>query len=123
WIYAAGVCNHLHSAIGNCREDAFHRANEVARISHAWVTLLLLLHDGHRDFGEVVEHQVIDVATFNLSAGRFQPVAPETLATCHARRAACVRCHCFATVEYRSVMLRGYLRHGRQDKRAEMRTG
>ena len=44
------------------------------------VALLLLLQNRHRDFGEVVEHQVVDRPAFHLATRRVEPVAPEALA-------------------------------------------
>ena len=61
------------------RQHALHRADEVARVAHRRVALLLLLQDGHRDFGEVVEHQVVDRPALDLPPRRVEPVAPEAL--------------------------------------------
>jgi len=74
-------------AFGDGREDTLHGPDEIARISHAGITLFLLLQNGHRDFREVVEHQVIDLTTFHLTTRRFQPVAPEALTAGYAHDA------------------------------------
>ena len=79
-IYAAGIGDHLDATFRDGGKDAFHGADEVTRVAHAGITLFLLLQNRHRDFCEVVEHQVIHLTTFHLTAWRFQPVAPEALA-------------------------------------------
>ena len=75
--------------VGDRRQHALDRADEVARVAHLRVALLLLLQNAHRDFGEVVEHQVVDVAALDLAARRLEPVAPEALARRDANDAAC----------------------------------
>ena len=78
-IYAAGIGDHLDATFRHGRKHAFHGADEVARVTHAGIALFLFLQNRHRDFSEVVEHQVIDLTTFHLTTRRFQPVAPEAL--------------------------------------------
>ena len=73
------------------RQHALHRADEVARVAHRRIALLLLLQDRHRDLGEVVEHQVVDRPALDLAARRVEPVAPEALARCDANDAI-LRC-------------------------------
>ena len=75
-----------HAAVRDRRKHALHRADEVARVAHARVALLLLLQDRHRDLGEVVEHQVVRRTTLDLPPRRLQPVAPEALPACNAYR-------------------------------------
>ena len=100
WIYAAGVGDHFHPALGHAGQHTFHRAKEVARVAHRRVALLLFLQDRHRDFGEVVEHEIIDRSPLDLSPRRVEPVAPEPLPRCHpndaigihgVRLSSCVR--------------------------------
>ena len=78
-IYTARIRNHLHSLVHDRRKHTLHRADEIARVTHFRVALLLLLQNRHRDFGEIVEHQIIDVSTFDLTTWCFQPIAPEAL--------------------------------------------
>jgi hypothetical protein len=42
------------------------------------------LHDRHRDFGEVVEHQIVDWSTFNLAHGCVKKISPESLSGSYA---------------------------------------
>ena len=78
-IHAASIGDHLDAAFRDGWEHAFHGADKVARVAHAGITFFLLLQNRHRDFSEVVEHQVIHLTTFHLTTRRFQPVAPEAL--------------------------------------------
>ena len=41
----------------------------------------LFLHDRHRDFSEVVEHEIVDWSTFDLAHWRVKEISPESL-TC-----------------------------------------
>ena len=78
-VDAAGVGDHAHAARRDRRQHALDRANEVARVTHVRVALFLLLQNAHRDFGEVVEHQVVDLPAFDLASRRLEPVSPEPL--------------------------------------------
>ena len=78
-VHTAGVGDHLDAAFRDGRKHTFHGADEIARISHARITLFLLLQNRHRDFGEVVQHQIIDLTTLYLTTRGFEPVTPEAL--------------------------------------------
>src|SRR5437667_5614367 len=41
---------------------------------------LLLLEDGHRHFGEIVHHQIVDGSAGDLAVRCFQPISPKALA-------------------------------------------
>ena len=86
-IHAAGIGDHFHAAFGDGRKHTLHRADEVPRVPHARIAFLLLLQNRHRDFGEVVKHEIIDLTTFHLTARRFQPIAPESLTAGDAHHA------------------------------------
>jgi hypothetical protein len=79
-IHAAGVRGDLDPALDDVRQDPLHQRHEVTRVPGARIARLLLLHDGHRHFGEVVHHQVVDGSTAHLPHGSLQPIAPEPLA-------------------------------------------
>ena len=93
-------------------KHALHRADEVARVSHLRVALLLLLQNRHRDFGEVVEHQIVDVPALDLAPRRLEPVAPEALPRRDAHDASLSRC-----IAHTSSKCAG------SDERAEVRPG
>jgi hypothetical protein len=78
-IDAARVRHDPDAALGDACQDALDRTNEVARVAHVWVAFLLLLQNRHRYFGEIVEHQIVDVSALDLAARRLEPIAPETL--------------------------------------------
>lgn len=63
----------------NLRQDAVHQGHEVSGESGLRIPGLLLLHDGHGDFGQIVEHEVVHGAAFDEPHRRFQPVTPEAL--------------------------------------------
>jgi hypothetical protein len=60
-------------------ENPFHERNKIPCIACFWISRLLLLHDGHRHFGEVIHHQVIDRPALDLPNRCLEPVAPEPL--------------------------------------------
>ena len=85
----------------------------------------------HRDFGEVVEHQVVDRPALDLPARRLEPVAPESLPGRDANDAIAVPCSmCSCVVEVGGkdegaevrpgVLQRGAQRHARA-RRASLR--
>ena len=51
----------------------------VTRVAKQWIAFLLLLQNRHRDFGEIVEHQVVRRAVFDLAPRSIEIVAPESL--------------------------------------------
>src|SRR5690606_20221411 len=59
--------------------DALHLGNAVARIPQFGIARVLLLQARHRHFCQVVEHQVVDLATLDLTDRSLDPVAPESL--------------------------------------------
>src|SRR5262245_27518709 len=79
WSHAPGIGDDAHATLGDGRPDALHGTDEVTRVPHLRIALFLLLQNAHRDFGEIVEHQVVDWTTFGLAARRLEPVAPESL--------------------------------------------
>src|ERR1044072_5036744 len=83
-IHAARVRRNLDVAFDAHRQNALHQWNEVARVTRVWIPCFLFLHDRHRDFRQIVEHEVIDWSTFNLTHGRVGKISPETLACCYA---------------------------------------
>ncbi len=91
-IHATRVRDHLDAPGDDRGKDGFHGTDKVSRVAHGRITLFLLLQDGHRDFGEVVEHQVVDRAAFDLPSWSVEPVAPESLAGGDANDAiSCVK--------------------------------
>src|SRR5207248_7242741 len=80
-IHAAGVRGDLDVPFGEDREEALHQRNEILRVSERRVSGLLLLQDRHRDFGEVVHHQVIDGPARHLAIRGLEPVAPKPLSS------------------------------------------
>ena len=78
-IHAAGVCDDLDAALGDAAQHRFHRAHEILRVPRRRITFLLLLQNGHRDFGEVIEHEIVHRPALGLAARRLEPVAPEPL--------------------------------------------
>src|SRR4051812_16608616 len=79
-VHTAGIRNDTYAAFGNCRENALDRPDEVTRVPKLRVALLLLLKDRHSHFGEVVEHQVVDLSSLHLAPRRLEPVPPKALA-------------------------------------------
>ena len=127
-IHAAGVGDDAHAAFGDGRQHALDGADEVARVSHVRVALLLLLQNAHRDFGEIVEHQIVDVAAFDLPARRLEPIAPEALPRCDAydARRTSRSAHASCVVEVggkneRPEMRPGILQRGAQRERQHRR--
>src|SRR5690606_9712141 len=78
-VHATGIRDHPHAAIGDVGQDALDHGHEVARVAHGGIAAALLLQDRHRDLGEVVEHEVVDLAPLHLAHGRLEPIAPESL--------------------------------------------
>src|SRR5262249_57445071 len=69
-------------------QDALHEVDEVSRVPGARVLPLLALHDRHRDFGQVIEGEVVDPAPFDERHRRIDGITPETLAVRDANEVA-----------------------------------
>ena len=87
-VHAAGVRYDADLAGDEVLDEVVHEEDEVARVPRLRVPGPLLLHDRHRDLGQVVEHQVVDRAAAHLQLGRLLPVAPEPLPRGHPHRGA-----------------------------------
>src|ERR1051326_6521337 len=79
WVYAAGVGDPSHAAVCDGRQNALHCPDEVTRVTHIRITLFLFLQNAHRDFGEIVEHQIIDISSLDLTSRRREPISPKAL--------------------------------------------
>src|SRR5262249_43349403 len=81
-VNAAGVGDYLDVAldkIGKYRRD---HDDEVSRVPRPRITSSLLLHDRHRDLGEIIKRQVVDGASAHLFYRSFKRVSPEALSVC-----------------------------------------
>ena len=72
WIDSSGICDDANPALGDSIEHALDGANEIARVTHRRIALHLLLENRHRDFRQIVEHQVVDVPAFDQLPGRIE---------------------------------------------------
>ncbi len=86
-VDAAGVRDDadplLAQAWGGCSGSA---RRSRSRSPACGIALPRLLHDRHRDFGEVVERQVVERALLDEAARRVDRIAPEPLAVGDAQR-------------------------------------
>src|SRR5207244_11579104 len=78
-IHAAGIRGDLDVPFGEDGEESLHQRNEVLGVAQRRVAGFLFLQDRHRDFGQVVHHQVIDRPARHLAVRSLEPVAPEPL--------------------------------------------
>src|SRR5439155_10079971 len=67
-------------------QDPLHLRDEIRCVAACRVARFLFLQDGHRDFGEVIHHQVVDGATCHLTIRRFEPISPKPLPACDPDR-------------------------------------
>ena len=79
WVHAAGIRDDLDVSLQQSRKNPRCQGNKIAGVAEAGIAVLLLLQNGHRDLGQVVEHEIIDGSLLDLAHGSFQPVAPEAL--------------------------------------------
>ena len=78
-VHPARVRDHADLLLEEVGDEVVHQGHEVARVAGGRIPVPLLLHDRHRDLGQVVEHQVVDRAAPHLQLGRLLPVSPEPL--------------------------------------------
>src|SRR5262245_21846544 len=78
-IDAAGVGHDLDVVGQAFRQDAPDDVEEIARVTGVRVARPLLLHNGHRDLGQVIERQIIDRAALDQLNRGVEPISPETL--------------------------------------------
>ena len=79
-VHASCVSDNLDIPLDAGRQDLLHQRHEVSRVTALRIARLLLLHDRHRDFSQIVKHQIVNRAAFNLPHRRFGQVTPESLA-------------------------------------------
>ena len=65
WIDPAGVGDDLDVFFDARGQDASHHADEIMRVTKARITRALLLHDRHRDLGEIIEREIVDGPAFD----------------------------------------------------------
>src|SRR5437899_7177434 len=85
-VHATGVGGDLDPPLRDDRQDALHEGDEVLRVPERRIARLLLLQDGHRDFGQVVHHEVVHRSAGHLAVRRLEPVTPEPLPRGDAHR-------------------------------------
>ncbi len=83
-VDATGVGSDLDSSFDTRGQNSPHQRNEIFCVTGIGIAGLLLLHDRHRDFREIVEHQIVDWSTFNLAHGCVRKISPEALSGCYA---------------------------------------
>src|SRR6185295_3640178 len=83
-VNTAGVSSDFDVALDARGQDPTHERNEILRVTRVRIARFLFLHDRHRHFREIVEHEVIDWPTFNLADGRVEKVSPKALSGCDA---------------------------------------
>ena len=59
-IYSAWIGDDLYVALFDAPGYPSDERWEIASVAEIWIRLLLLLHDGHRDLGEVIENKVVN---------------------------------------------------------------
>ena len=80
-VHTARVGDDADALLHQWREEPLHERDEVPREACAGVSGALLLHDRHGDFGEVIEHEVVDGSLLDLADRGLEVVAPKPLAT------------------------------------------
>src|ERR1051325_10031279 len=80
-IHAARVRRDLDAPLDDRGQDAFHLRDEIGRVATLRITRFLFLEDGHRHFGQIVHHQVVDRAAGHLAVRCLQPISPKALPT------------------------------------------
>src|SRR5262249_350480 len=83
-VNTTGISSDFDIALDACWQDPSHERHEILRVTSIRIARFLFLHDRHRHFREIVEHEVIDWSTFNLADGRVEKVSPKALSGCDA---------------------------------------
>ncbi len=78
-IDSAGVGDHADAPLLQIRQHAGDHVHEVASVPELRIARALLLEDGHGDFGQIVERQIVERPAAHLFHRRFQRIAPESL--------------------------------------------
>ncbi|MNN43247.1 hypothetical protein D3C81_1574730 [compost metagenome] len=61
-IDPAGIADHADVLLGQLWQQRCQRVDEVAGKPRLWVLYACPGHDRHRDLGQVIEHQIIQLA-------------------------------------------------------------
>ena len=78
-VDSPGVSNNFDTTVNARRQNLIHQRHEISRIAGIRIARLLLLHDRHRDLGEIIQHQIIDWPAFYLAYRRIRQITPEAL--------------------------------------------
>ena len=78
-VHSTRVGSDLDVSLDARRQYSPHQRNEIFRVTGVRIAGFLFLHDRHRDFGEIVEHQIVDWSTFNLAHRCVEKISPEAL--------------------------------------------
>ena len=78
-IHAAGVRDDFDVAFDEIGQNLFDHRHEVARVARARIARALLLHDRHRDLGQIVEPEIVDRTAPHLLDRGLKRVAPKAL--------------------------------------------
>ena len=76
-VHAAGIGDDLDLPVGDLLGQRPEHRDEIRRIARLRVAQLLRRHDRHGDLGEIVAHQVVDLAVAHELRGGGLGVAPE----------------------------------------------
>jgi len=79
-VDSAGVRDDADPPVAEVGEDLPDQIHEVGRVAGLGAAPPQLLHDRHRDLGQVVERQVVEGPFAHETDGRVHRVAPEPLA-------------------------------------------
>src|SRR5215213_5137477 len=83
-INAARIRSDFNIALDTRGQNPAHERHEILCVTRIRIACFLFLHDRHRHFREIVEHDVIDWSTFNLANGCVKKVSPKALSGCDA---------------------------------------
>ena len=76
-IDAAGIGDDLDLPVRDFPDQRLHHAeDEIVRVALILLAALELREDRHRDFGEIVEDEIVDIAPVDELRGRCVTVAP-----------------------------------------------
>ena len=85
-IHATRVGRDLDAAFDDGGKDPLHLRDEIGGVAARRIARLLFLKDGHRDFSEIIHHEVVDRPAPYLPVRRLQPVSPKPLSASHSYR-------------------------------------
>ena len=83
-VHTAAIRDYFDPFLNDIRQDCIDNRDKILCIAKSGIFQLLLLHDGHGHFGQVIKHHIIDRSFADLIDRCRLKITPKSLTGCDA---------------------------------------